>query len=166
MDGKSEDDKQNDRRQLLDNLKDMDHIEENIDMEGNRPSSSQNNGHTGRTALDPQSTASGGGISHRMAPVSPVDDSGRKGEGFPRSINNMHPDKNEAEGPEDNGGNPHVLDPDNPLMMKFQKALTELLQKRLSKLDQEVLELVNYAFSLFTFYEMASRKKIIRKVWP
>ncbi|XP_034242637.1 coiled-coil domain-containing protein 40 isoform X2 [Thrips palmi] len=144
MDRKSEDEEQEDSRLLVDELKNMDQKERNVDMVDNGPSTSQNHGFDGRTGLDPQSTARGGeGFSHRMAPVN---DSDRREDTIPPALlenMNREPehDKFQKEGSGDNGGNPHVLDPDNPLMMKFQKALKELLQKRLSKLDQEVSEL-------------------------
>lgn len=47
----------------------------------------------------------------------------------------------QEEGPGDSDS-PHVLDPDNPLMIKFQKALRDLLQKQLNKLNDEVSEMV------------------------
>ncbi|XP_026284357.1 coiled-coil domain-containing protein 40 [Frankliniella occidentalis] len=49
--------------------------------------------------------------------------------------------KSQSHGTGDIGDNPHVLDPENPLMIKFQQALTDLLKKQLNKLSQEVAEL-------------------------
>jgi hypothetical protein len=43
--------------------------------------------------------------------------------------------------------NPHVLDPENPLMIKFQNALKDLLQKQLNKLNEEVSVMVKEMFS-------------------
>ncbi|KAJ1527299.1 hypothetical protein ONE63_008819 [Megalurothrips usitatus] len=130
----------------------MDHMstQANRSNSGENGSAGESPGHDGRIEeapkdrpgqnLEDEQAASNVSGNSRIPPQNfmgkPVKSSDKMTEEY--DLSKMQTQSNGSIG---SGEDPHVLDPDNPLMMKFQKALAELLHKQLSKLDQEVSEL-------------------------
>lgn len=95
------------------------------------------------TSIPPNSSQTGENSMAKAtySPLKKTLEEGNGNENFRRDTG-QEKEKHDEDGSKHSNMDPQVLDPDNPLMLKFQNALNELLKKQLSKLSQEVSELV------------------------